>query len=64
MPVFKMRIVEADDTGYYYTNWSNAVPITIKAPTEKEALAKAFKIKGECRSGWHWVVIVDEIEAI
>ncbi|MFT8669477.1 MAG: hypothetical protein ABF778_07010 [Liquorilactobacillus hordei] len=62
MAVFKMRIAPADDEGYYLTNWRrDSTRITVKAETEQEAINKAKKIKGKCRYGWHWSIIVDEI---
>lgn len=58
---FNFRFVESDCTGYYYTNWKKAVPVSIKAPTKKEAIKKIKEALGNPRNGYYWEYKLDSI---
>jgi len=46
MATYKLLATGRDSTGYYYTRWDRAIPISVKAETEAEALEKAKKALG------------------
>lgn len=46
MATYKLLAAGRDSSGYYYTRWDRATPITVKAETEAEALEKAKKALG------------------
>lgn len=44
MTTYKLLAAGRDSTGYYYTRWDRATPISVKAETEAEALEKAKRL--------------------
>lgn len=58
---FNFRFVESDITGYYYTNWKKAVPVSIKASTKQEAIKKIKEALGKPRIGYCWNYTLDSI---
>lgn len=62
MATYKLLAAGRDSTGYYYTRWDRATPISVKAETESEAFEKAKKALGTPRGvSDSWVFIVKEI---
>lgn len=46
MATYKLLAAGRDSTGYYYTRWDRAIPISVTAETEAEALEKDKKALG------------------
>lgn len=58
---FNFRFIESDRTGYYYTNWKEAVPVSIKATSKQEAIEKIKEALGKPRNGYYWNYKLDSI---
>lgn len=61
---FHMRVTSKDLTGYYYTRWDQAMPLTVRASNKAAALAKIAVVLGEPPSGYAWTAIIDRIESV
>ena len=67
---FDLRLTTADSDGYYFTRWDRAQKITVTAPTEKEAAAKAAEVLGDPKrtETWasrpYWVYKCDAIREV
>lgn len=62
MATYKLLAAGRDSTGYYYTRWDRATPISVKAETESEAFEKAKKALGTPRGvSDSWTFRVKEI---
>lgn len=60
---FKTRVVGIDPSGYYYTKWGNAVPVTLLAANADEAIKKAKELMGtptDCHYK-EWTATIDEV---
>ena len=58
------RRAKADREGYYHTRWDQAVPISVIASTEKEALQKVWDLSGEAPRGRYWTAVLDKVEEL
>lgn len=61
---FVMKAAQRDLSGYAYTRWDQATPITVRAETKQEAINKAGKVMGDARSGYDWVFSIEDIREI
>lgn len=60
---FVLRAAETD--GQSLTRWDQATPVTVRAETKQDAIAKAAKVLGNpLRSGYWWTFIVDDIREV
>jgi len=53
---FNYKRIQVDESGYYFADWSKAIPLSVIAETEKEADALAFKVSRTPTRGrgWGW----------
>lgn len=63
---FKMRATDKDKSGYYYTRWDRAIPLTVIADNRSEAFKKCWALLGDSRrgSGWTWTAHIDSIKEV
>ena len=61
---FKMRRVAWNRDSYYHRSWENAVPVTVLASTQKEAVRKATAMSPELRSEYFYNFHVDGTEEV
>lgn len=59
--LFHFDVTSYDKSGYYYTNWHNAVPVSVVASNEDEARRKAFALRGTPRDGYGWIARLTSI---
>lgn len=60
---FDLRLAQADREGYYHTRWDQAIPITVRAATQQQAINDAAAALGEPRRGRYWVARVKKVTA-
>lgn len=58
---FDLLMAQADSEGYYYTDWSKATPITVRAATQQAAINKAAAALGDPRRGRYWTARVKQV---
>ena len=61
---FKLRRASADRSGFCHTRWDKALPMTVLAATQDEAISKAEAASGEPDRGRYWTYITDSVEEV
>lgn len=61
---FDFKRAIADRSGYLFTNWCKAVPISVHASTQKDAETKAFALSGEAPRSRYWLLQIVNIEEV
>lgn len=59
---FKGRYVSYDPTGYFYTRWDRANPVSVLARSKDEAEKKLWAMLGAAPRGQAWTAIWDSID--
>lgn len=60
--VFAFFRIQSDPTGYYYDDWSKAIPVRVVAATQSEATQKVWDISGKAARGKTWKVRLKSVE--
>ena len=65
-PRFRFRMSRAlrDPTGYYYTDWNQAVPVEVVASTEAEAYQKVWAMSGPSPRGRRWTARIRDVREV
>lgn len=65
-PVFRfnLKVVLYDPSGYYYTKWQEAVPVSVNATDADEARGKAVKSMGKPPSGRAWTASLEGVSEV
>jgi len=60
---FDFRAAASDRTGYYYTRWDRAIPISVDAEDRAAAEQLALKALGDPPRGhgWKWSLNLDRV---
>lgn len=62
--MFHFDVTAYDKSGYCYTNWHNAVPVSVIASDEDEALRKACAARGTPLSGYGWTARLTSVTPV
>ncbi len=60
---FRMEAALKDSSGYYYTRWDQAIPMTVRAENKASAWEKARTVLGEPAQGSIWALRILSIES-
>ena len=61
---FNTQVAESDSTGYYFTRWDRALPVTVIAHSRDEAFKKVRTMMGEPTRHDAWAVRIESAEEV